>query len=48
MGVDCRQKEEASFLLKAFVIGNKVADLDRNKLLKIGTSPKDVERRKFQ
>ena len=27
-----------------FAIGNKVADLDRSKLLKIGTSPKDVER----
>ena len=31
-----------------FAIGKKVADLDRNKLLKIGTTPKDVERRQFQ
>ena len=28
-----------------FAIGNKVTDLNKNKLLKIGTSPKDVERR---
>ena len=34
--------------LTDFAIGNKVADLDRNKLLKIGTMPKDVERRQFQ
>ena len=31
--------------LPYFPIGNKVADLDRNKLHKIGTSPKDAERR---
>ena len=31
-----------------FAIGNRVAELDRNKLLKIGTLPKDVERREFQ
>ena len=34
--------------LADFAIGNKVTDLDRNKLLKIGTMPKDVERREFQ
>ena len=34
--------------LADFAIGNKVADLDRNKLLKITTMPKDVERREFQ
>ena len=34
--------------LTDFAIGNKVADLDRNKLLKIGTMPKDVECREFQ
>ena len=34
--------------LSDFAIGNKVADLDRNKLLKIGTSPTDADRRLFQ
>ena len=34
--------------LSDFAIGNKVADLDRNKLLKIGTGPMDVQRRVFQ
>ena len=34
--------------LTDFAIGNKVAELDRNKLLKIGTLPKDVEPREFQ
>ena len=34
--------------LTDFAIDNKVADLDRNKVLKIGTMPKDVERRQFQ
>ena len=34
--------------LPDFAIGNKLADLDRNKLLNIGTSPKDVERRQFR
>ena len=33
--------------LPDFVIGNKVADLDRNTLLKIGTSPTDVQHRLF-
>ena len=34
--------------LADFAIGNKIADLDRSKLLKIGTMPKDVERHEFQ
>ena len=34
--------------LPDFAIGNKVSDLDRNKLLKFGTNPKDAERRQFQ
>ena len=34
--------------LTDFAIDNKVADLDRNKLLKIGTQPKDVECCEFQ
>ena len=34
--------------LPDFAIGNKVAILDGNKLLKIGTSPKGVERHEFQ
>ena len=34
--------------LTDFAIGNKVVVLDRSKLLKIGTMPKDVERREFQ
>ena len=34
--------------LTDFAIGNKVAELGRNKLLKIGTLPKDVERCEFQ
>ena len=34
--------------LTDFAIGNKVADQDRSKLLKIGTMPKGVERRGFQ
>lgn len=34
--------------LSDFAIGNKVVDLDRNKLLKIGTAPTDVKRRLFQ
>ena len=34
--------------LPDFAIGNKVADLDRNKLLKIGTTPTDALRRQFQ
>ena len=34
--------------LTDFAIGNKVANLDRNKLLKIETMPKDVECREFQ
>ena len=35
-------------LLPDFAIGNKVADLDRRTLLKIGTTPTDVQRRLFQ
>ena len=34
--------------LTDFAIGNKVSDLNRSKLLKIGTIHKDVERREFQ
>ena len=34
--------------LTDFAIGNKVADLDRSKILKIDTMPKNVERREFQ
>ena len=34
--------------LSDFVIGNKVADLDRNKLLKIDAVPTDVKRCLFQ
>ena len=34
--------------LPDFAIGNKVADLDRNKLLKIGTTPTYALRRQLQ
>ena len=34
--------------LPDFAIGHKVADLDRNKLLKIGTTPTDALRRQSQ
>ena len=34
--------------LTDFAISNKVAELDKNKLLKIGTPPKDVEGCEFQ
>ena len=34
--------------LSDFAIGNRIADLDRAALLKIGTSPTNVERRRFQ
>ena len=34
--------------LADFEICNKIANLDKNKLLKIGTSPTDVEQSQFQ
>ena len=46
-GLECVMTGRAK-ALPDFAIGNKVADLDRNKLLKIGTTPTYALRRQLQ